>query len=197
MGPYQFVGLCRGAHIAYEMARRLEQEGARCIPGYPRHVGGREHIQLFWFLEQYWNRLIWLARVGPREQFSFINKKTREVLTNLVAHISTFVGARSLKRKHNPIHDLYFPGPDFVPRTYEGRIAVFRVANSLVNGFATHSSGGASSREAVWMYAFIPGSHSSVLREPHVQGLAAELKKYLLQYSKSPSEESLQAEPAV
>src|SRR6185369_5370406 len=26
-GPYQFVGLCRGAHIAYEMARRLEQQG--------------------------------------------------------------------------------------------------------------------------------------------------------------------------
>jgi len=187
MGPYQFVGLCRGAHIAYEMARRLEQEG--------RHVAflgildtwvGENTYNYLWFLEQYWNRLIWLARVGPREQFSFINKKTREVLTNLGAHISTFLGARSLKRKHNPIHDLYFPGPDFVPRTYEGRIAVFRVREQPRKrirdpqlGWGKLARGGVDVR-------LIPGSHSSVLREPHVQGLAAELKKYLLQYSKEP-----------
>jgi hypothetical protein len=29
----------------------------------------------------------------------------------------------------------------------------------------------------------IPGTHNSVLKEPHVQGLAAALKKCLLQYS--------------
>jgi len=145
---------------------------------------GENTYNYFWFLEHYWSRLIWLWRLGPRDQFLFINKKIRDGLTNLGNQISTSVGGRSLKAKHNPLHDVYFPGSDFVPRTYDGRIAVFRVREQPRNrirdpqlGWGKLARGGVDVR-------LIPGSHSSLLREPHVQGLAAGLKKYLLQYSK-------------
>ena len=68
-----------------------------------------------------------------------------------------------------------------MPRTYEGRITVFRVQRQprhrirdLNLGWGKLAKGGIDLR-------FIPGDHTTVLKEPHVQGLAAELKECLLE----------------
>jgi aspartate racemase len=198
-GPYQFVGLCRGAHIAYEMARRLEQEGQDvALLGILDTWVGENTYNHFWYLEQYWIRLVYLARLGLREQLSFIKKKTRDALTNLGRQISIFVGAEGFaKQKRNPLYDLYFPGPDFVPRTYEGRIAVFRVHEQPRNRIRDPQLGwGKLARGGVDVH-IIRGGHASLLKEPHVQGLAAELRKYLLQCSEQPRVTSNSAEPAL
>ena len=186
-GPYQFVGLCRGAHIAHEMARRLEQEGQHvALLGILDTWVGENTYNYFWYLEHYWSRLIYLPRLGLREQLSFTNKKIRDALTYLGNKISTLTGAGMVNPKHNPLHDVYFPGPDFVPRTYEGRIAVFRVREQPRNRIRDPQLGwGKLARGGVDVH-LVPGGHNSVLKEPHVQGLAAELKKYLMQDSKEP-----------
>jgi aspartate racemase len=180
IGPYQFVGLCRGAHIAYEMARRLEQEGQHvAFLGILDTWVGENTYNHFWYVEQYWIRLVCLARIGMRGKLSFIKKKTRDALTNLGNRIS---GADSAKPKRNPLHELYFPGPDFVPRTYGGRIAVFPVREQPRNRIRDPQLGwGRLARGGVDVH-IIPGGHASLLKEPHVQGLAAELKKHLLQF---------------
>ncbi|MFN2529809.1 MAG: amino acid adenylation domain-containing protein [Pyrinomonadaceae bacterium] len=183
-GPYQFVGLCRGAHIAHEMARRLEQEGQEvALLGILDTWVGENTYNYFWHLEQYWIRLANLARLGVRQQLSFLKKKAGNALTDLGNHISTVAGAGSPRYKQNPLYDLYFPGPDFVPRTYEGRIAVFRVREQPRYRIRDQNLGWSKLARGGVDLHIIPGGHASVLKEPYVQGLAAELKNCLLRYS--------------
>jgi len=186
-GPYQFVGLCRGAHIAYEMARRLEREGQEvALLGIIDTWVMENTYNYFWHLEYYASRLLWLTVLGLRKQLSFIKKKAQGVLRNIGDQTSTFVPADSAEHKEKPI-EVYFPGPDFVPTTYEGRIAVFRARRQPRNRIRDpHLGWGKLARGGVDVH-FIPGGHNSVLKEPHVQGLAAELKKCLRQQSEHTS----------
>ena len=176
-GPYQFVGICRGAHIAYEMARRLEQEGEKvALLGILDTWVVENTYSIFFYLEHYAGRLVWLRRLDFRNQISFIRKKARGALSR----ISTMGRSEGPRRRRNPLHEIYFPGPDFVPRTYKGRISVFRAheqprqrIRDLYLGWGKLALGGVDVH-------FIPGRHTSVLKEPHVEGLANELKKCLL-----------------
>jgi thioesterase domain-containing protein/acyl carrier protein len=189
-GPYQFVGICRGAHIAFEMARRLEQEGERVsFLGILDTWVVENTYSIFFHLEHYAGRLVWLTRLGVGEQISFIKKKAQAALS---FGDKTSKPADIAKRK---LHELYFPGPDFVPRTYGGRITVFRVQQQPRQRVRDPQLGwGKLARGGVDLH-FIPGDHTNVLKEPHVQGLAAEMKKCLLQSSEQdPLEFGLQQE---
>ncbi|HUS13006.1 MAG TPA: amino acid adenylation domain-containing protein, partial [Pyrinomonadaceae bacterium] len=190
-GPYQFVGLCRGAHIAFEIARHLEREGQQvALLGILDTWVNENTYNYFWHLEHYWTRLGSVARVGLREQLSFIKKKTRDVLAHVRMRISTVVGKGSVPRKQqNLLHDLYFPGTDFVPHMYEGRIAVFRVSKQPRSRIRDWQLGWGRLAKGGVDVNVIPGGHSSLLKEPDVQGLAAELKKYLVQHPHEPTEE--------
>ena len=60
-GPYQFIGLCRGAHIAFEMARRLEQDGQEvALLGILDTWVMENTYSIFFHLEHYAGRLVWL-----------------------------------------------------------------------------------------------------------------------------------------
>jgi len=107
-----------------------------------------------------------------KNQLEFIRKKARGVL---MSRMST-----DAKRKRNPLHEIYFPGPNFVPRTYKGRIAVFRAHRQPRQRIRDVSLGwGRLALGGVDVF-YIPGGHIGVLKEPHVQGLANELRKCLL-----------------
>ena len=168
-GPYQLLGLCRGAHIAYEMARRLEKDGEKvAFLGILDTWVVENTYSIFFYLEHYADRLVWLTRLGFRNKVSFIKKYAQDAFM------------REAKRKRNPLHEIYFPGPDFVPRTYNGRIAVFRTRRQPRQRIRDVSLGwGRLALGGVDVY-HIPGGHTSVLKEPYVQGLATELKKCLL-----------------
>ncbi|HKY27539.1 MAG TPA: amino acid adenylation domain-containing protein [Pyrinomonadaceae bacterium] len=180
-GPYQFVGICRGAHIAFEMARRLEQDGQQvALVGVLDTWVAENTYNIFFYLDHYAERLAWLTKIGLRNQLSFIRKKAQGALTNFGAKISTGEQPVSAKRKRNPLHEIYFPGPNFVPRTYKGKVSVFRARQQprqrirdVSLGWGRLALGGAD------VY-YIGGGHTSVLKEPHVQSLATELKKCLL-----------------
>ncbi len=165
-GPYQFVGLCRGAHIAYEMARRLEQEGETvAFLGILDTWVVENTYSIFFYLEHYADRLRWLTRQGIKNQISFIKKYAKGAMI----------------RQRNPLHEVYFPGPGFVPRTYDGRIAVFRARKQPRQRIKDVSLGWSKLALGGVDVYFIPGGHTSVLQEPYVEGLAAELKKCLIE----------------
>ena len=173
-GPYQFVGICRGAHIAYEMARRLEQAGQEvALLGILDTWVMENTLNYRWYLEHYTGRLVWLKGLGFRDQISFLKKKTKSALKNMISLSSTSESSR------NPIHDIYFPGPDFVPKVYEGRIEVFRVSQQPRHRIKDEQLGWGKLASGGVGVHFIPGVHTSVLKEPNVQGLANELKKCL------------------
>jgi thioesterase domain-containing protein len=172
-GPYQFVGICRGAHIAYEMARRLEQEGEQvALLGILDTWVVENTYSIFFYLEHYAGRLVWLRRLDLKNQISFIRKKARGALGR--------ISANGLKRRRNPLHEFYFPGPNFVPRTYNGPISLFRTHQQPRQRIRdTYLGWGRLALGGVDVH-FIPGSHASILKEPYVEGLANELKKCLL-----------------
>ena len=176
-GPYQFVGLCRGAHIAYEMARRLELEGQQiALLGILDTWVMENTYNIFFHLEHYAGRIVWFKGLGLKEQLRFMRKKAEKAL----AALSEKAPAPSeiARRAH---HQVYFPGPDFVPRTYEGRITVFRVHQQPRHRIRDPQLGwGRLAKGGVEVH-YIPGGHTSVFKEPHLPGLATELKKCLLQ----------------
>jgi amino acid adenylation domain-containing protein len=159
-GPYQFVGLCRGAHIAFEMARRLEHEGEKiAFLGIIDTWVMENTYNYFWQVEYYARRFAWLTLLSLKNKLNFAAAESAEV-------------------KQKPIK-VYFPGRDYVPARYNGRISVFRAHRQPRNRIRDlHLGWGKLAGGGVDVH-FIPGDHGNVLKEPHVQGLAAELKKCL------------------
>jgi thioesterase domain-containing protein/acyl carrier protein len=176
-GPYQFVGLCRGAHIAFEMARRLELEGHKiAFLGIIDTWVMENTYNYFWHVEYYARRLGWLTLRGLKKQLSFVKKKGGPV--DKTADRLPIITAESAGPNQKLVK-VYFPGPDYVPTRYGGRIVLFRARRQPHNRIRDlHLGWSKLARGGVDVH-FIPGDHGSVLKEPHVQGLAAELKKYL------------------
>ena len=180
-GPYQFVGLCRGAHIAFEMARRLQATGE--IVGF---VGILDTWVLentynrFLFVEYYFRRLVSLLRLRPHEQLRQIGKKLQgRSDSSQSGGQATTTGAGQQSR--NPVLAVYFPGPDFVPRTFAGRVAVFRARKQPLNRIRDKELGWGKLAEGGVDLHYVPGKHgASVLSEPNVQVLAEAMKKYLV-----------------
>lgn len=178
-GPYQFVGMCRGAHIAFEMARRLLAEGeAVPLVGILDTWVLENTYNKFLYVEYYARRLRASLRMGFKEQLQLVKRKTRK--GSAAAENKAGLPDNGGRQLANPM-DAYFPGANFQPKTYPGRVAVFRARRQPLNrvrdktlGWAKLAAGG------VDLY-YISGKHGApVLREPHVQMLAAEVKKCLV-----------------
>ncbi|MCU1267649.1 MAG: amino acid adenylation domain protein [Acidobacteria bacterium] len=176
-GPYQLVGMCRGAHIAFEMARRLREQGEEvALVGILDTWVLENTYNKFLYVEYYARRLRASLGLGLRDQLDLIRKKTGRSDAGEVAAASTANSELS-----NPMH-AYFPGPDFQPKTYAGRVAVFRARKQPFNRVRDKSLGWATLALGGVDLHYIPGRHGAdVLREPHVQVLAAEVKKCLVE----------------
>lgn len=176
-GPYQFVGLCRGAHIAYEMARRLEQEGQDVVLLGILDTWVLENTyNRFLYVEHYARRLRSLLRVIFNEQLSFLSRKTGD--GRPPARPTKVVTGSVATNRKNP-KSAYFPGPGFAPKKYDGSITVFRVRRQPLNRIRDRQLGwGSLARGGVKLHT-IPGEHLTFLQEPHVCGLAEELKRCL------------------
>jgi len=179
-GPYQFVGLCRGAHIAYEMVRRLEREGHEiALLGIIDTWVMENTYNYFWLVEYHASRMILRALRAIKNQFGLRNKKVQDQASNNGDELSTSAGPDYYKRKQSTLR-AYFPGRDFVPTFFEGRITVFRTQRQPHNRIRDPQLGwGKLAKGGVDLH-FIAGGHNSVLKEPYVQDLAAAVKKCLV-----------------
>jgi amino acid adenylation domain-containing protein len=187
-GPYQLIGFCRGAQIAHEMARRLQQAGQ------PVALLG---VLDTWVLENTYNKLLFVEyyyRRFNRLMRSWFKNRAKTIATvrkqlpqaapesGRATESASFIikpnnGTTQLK---NPLREVYFPGEDFVPRIYPGKITVFRVRRQPLNRIPDARLGWGKLASGDVDVRVIPGTHNTVLSEPHVQGLAEELKKVLL-----------------
>jgi amino acid adenylation domain-containing protein len=177
-GPYQFVGLCRGAHIAFEMARRLERDGQEvALLGIIDTWVMENTYNYFWQVEYYATRFAWLTLLNLKNKLNRVKKKSDNNVDKTDDGLP-LITAEGVEPKQKPFK-VYFPGPDYVPTSYGGSISVFRTRRQPRNRIRDLNLGwGKLARGGVDVH-FIPGDHDSVLKEPHVQGLAAALKKCL------------------
>jgi myxalamid-type polyketide synthase MxaB len=207
-GPYCLVGYSFGGAIAFEMARQLTESGHKvgllalvdhgCLKsGYytdlratrvarefirtlpsriKRYFGNRDRLYkryaLLWEVQQIGKTLsIGMrgepksppAAVTPAQAAGFIGAD----LSALPAHyVQVLVGLTQAWQ-------------DYVPRPYAGRLTLFRAERQDVYcshdpqmGWGHLAAGGVDVRT-------IPGSHSTIISEPHVQRLARELSACL------------------
>jgi len=177
-GPYQFIGLCRGAHIAFEMARRLEREGQEIsFLGIIDTWVMENTYNYFWQVEYYVRRFAWRTLLGLKNKLSFAKKKASNGVDKNGDELAV-ITAGSVEPKQKPFK-VYFPGPDYVPTSYSGRIVVLRARRQPHNRIRDFYLGWGKLAKGGVDVHFIPGDHNSVLKEPHVQGLAAKLKQCL------------------
>jgi amino acid adenylation domain-containing protein len=174
-GPYQMIGMCRGAHIAYEIARRLVADG--------------EQVSLLgildtWVIENTYNRLLYLGyyyrraksllrlngrQIGDLLTRKLIGEKTKDATSS----------AQAVRPPRNPMH-IYFPGPNFVPKTYNGDIAVFRVRRQPLNRVRDATLGWRRLTTGKVNVFVISGTHGTVLQKLSIADLAEALKKCLV-----------------
>ncbi len=180
-GPYQFIGMCRGAHIAFEMARRLEAEGQRvAFLGILDTWTMENTYNRIWFLEYYFRRIKALLRLAPREQIDIVKRKARDLVTKRNVRTGQAEDLSPPQQRRNRLHEVYFPGPDFVPKKYPGRISVFRIRWQPIDRIRVSHLGWANRAERGIDVHIIPGRHVGLLREPNVPILAEQLSRHLL-----------------
>jgi surfactin family lipopeptide synthetase A len=171
-GPYYIGGMCGGARIAFDMARLLEANG--------------DQVALLaildtWVIENSQNRLLWNCfYYGQRLRrfFALPLAQSWKLLRNTVPNILKRVfGSRRTQKTEWAM--AYWPSKDFVPKKFGGKITVFKIpkqpffyVRDPLMGWGTRTTGEVEVR-------LFSGVHSFILREPHVQSLARELRATL------------------
>ncbi len=166
-GPYQLIGMCRGAHIAYEMACRLQEQGETVsLLGVLDTFVMENTYNYFWYVEHYVRRLRFWLRLPAKGKINFINSQWRKVVSNR-------------RSPESVLHRVYFPGPEFAPKTYGGRVLVLRVIKQPRNRISSKDLGWSRLARGGVDVRMISGTHETLLREPHVRALAGELKEFI------------------
>ena len=172
-GPYHIGGMCEGARIAFEMARRLEAEGQK--------------VQLLaimdtWVIENTQDRRLWrihyyLRRLGVFWRQPF-DTKVRMLTKALGNRIRWWLGVKT-RTKSEWMH-AYWPGDQYVPNRIDSRITIFKAPKQPfyykkdeLLGWGPRTSGGVEIR-------VLPNTkHRLLLREPYVRELALALSEFI------------------
>jgi thioesterase domain-containing protein len=174
-GPYQLIGHCRGAHIAYEMARQLRAAGQRvALLGIVDTWVMENTLTWFW-------RLSYSAKRRASQRWRRLKQAIDSLRSSTMMDVRAAASNATTSSLRSPLHEVYFPGPGFAPRTYDGRVSVFRVRKQPFSRIRDRAlDWGRLAKGGVDLH-IVPGSHFTVLQEPNVRVLAAALQRHLLQ----------------
>jgi fatty-acyl-CoA synthase len=199
-GPYCLGGYCFGGVVAYEMGRQLEEAGedvafVGIFEGYaPASHAGRSSLwrnpqaavrflqNLPYWLQDYFR----VGRVQMQAQTRRLAKRASKVmLRKLGFQVRLDVGelvanAASIPAMHRRVMEEHIRAMRaYVPRGYNGRLALFRVRAQFLSRTPDPEMGWGRLTSAEVDVHHIAGSHGSILEEPHVQVLAEKLKRCL------------------
>jgi thioesterase domain-containing protein len=177
-GPYSLGGMCRGAHIVFEMATQLKAQGETVsfLGILDTWVMENTYSYLF-YVEYYYERARWFLKLSARAKFKFVTDKIGRSLNNVMVRLR-------LREAHGgaalpPVTAVYWPDSSFVPHIYDGPITVFRVSNQPATRIRSHTLGWEERTTGGVGVEIVPGDHNTVLREPYVQVLASRLNEIL------------------
>jgi len=195
-GPYHLSGYCGGGLVAYEMAQRLLAEGETVsllllidlyAPGALRLRDTRLTRWLRSLREERADELVERARKKVARDLTFAVSYARTMFHRLRGDTipydlrDTWLTTRFIQAMSH-----------YQIKPFPGKIVVFRASklNELMAdpgpalGWESFAQGGVSAHE-------LPGNHHTLLREPHVQVLAATLERCL----RAPNEGSHPSQP--
>lgn len=180
-GPYQLGGMCGGAQVAFEIARQLDARGKQISLLAILDTWVMENTYSnFWYCDYYVRRLCSLLRCNSIERWSFVRTKAKSLIHMLSNAL--FRRNKSPRDGHgdNPLKGIYFPGKGYALTIYQGRITLFRVHKQPYTRIHDYRLGWGKRTIGGVDVHLIPGSHETILREPHVQVLAKTLSGCLL-----------------
>jgi aspartate racemase len=202
-GPYLVCGLCWAGLVAFEMASQLREAGEEvpflalidtAYPDYERDqpVYHRARSRARTIRNLTAKNLARLRELDLRALPGFLLQR----LTNIVTRVAGVVAFRWSVRLQRPLlpefrqmpRALIHAGRSYRPRPYAGRITMFRVAARSFGhrpdpfiGWAKFAREGLEVRE-------VAGTHNTLMREPHVESLAAQLLACLERVRAKPAE---------
>jgi amino acid adenylation domain-containing protein len=166
-GPYCLGGMCEGARIAFDMARLLEAQGEQValLGIFDTWVLENSQIRWLWKINYYHLRLKGLVRMSPKEAWETVTTTMDRMLTG--------------KRTRSLWPDTYWPGEQYVPPKFGGKITLFKLprqpyfyVDDPYMGWGQRCLGGVEIQ-------FIRSKHLRLLREPYVRDLAEKLREHL------------------
>jgi thioesterase domain-containing protein/acyl carrier protein len=172
-GPYCLGGMCDGVHIAFEMARQLREAGEEVPFLVSFDAWPEENTRTRFGL---W---IWCIRSFIRQSdLSFSRKVKRIAGFSWVALTEwTFLSLR--KAETNGWISRYWPGRNFVPDRFDGRILVLRVDRQESFRISRKDLGWSDwTTDGVDVYN-VPGEHSTILRNENVSEVAVVVRREL------------------
>jgi thioesterase domain-containing protein len=170
-GPYNFVGLCQGAYIAFEMVRQLEAAN---------EVASFLGILDTWPDENTRFRSLFVADLALKRLRKLDGRTIRRAIDKIRKRIShpdvpnghTITPVESAPSKKVTMVQKYWPGVGFHPPICACAITVFKVRKQFwfrkkdeTLGWGDRTRGGVTVKG-------IPGDHETLLRQPHVRQLA-------------------------
>jgi thioesterase domain-containing protein/acyl carrier protein len=187
-GPYLLAGWCFGGLVAFEMAQQLQARSEQVsflglLDISTERVTSEELDELGLddaaFLVKLFSKDISLSldrirELGSDEQLLYVIEKVRQI--NLIPPDVGLAQARYLVqilKSHIRAAKAYIPQP------YQGRATLFRASEEATANSQDLTLGWEElATEGVDLH-WVPGNHSSMVREPHVQVLAKQLRACL------------------
>jgi amino acid adenylation domain-containing protein len=170
-GPYYIGGMCGGARIAFDMARLLEAQGQKVglLAVFDTWVIENSQRRLLWYLYYYQQRLRAFAGLPLAEKqrtfFGSLQKKLKRLSHN--------------GKNTNEWLLAYWPGKNFEPPKFGGQITVFKIPKQPFYYVRDPLMGWGKRTNGKVEIQLVEANHLFMLREPHVQGLAARLSTCL------------------
>ena len=188
-GPYRLLGWSMGGLVAFEMAQRLLAEGeevallglldARAPVAEPAPAPLDEVAILLGFAQD----------LGlPRDRLAALRDRAHEgtdaILTSIIelaqgdGLLPPDFGLAAARRHLEVFRANAAASCEYRPRIYPGPIALFRAADAPVNGDDPDLGWGGLAAGGVTVHA-VPGTHHTLVREPHARALAQRLAETL------------------
>jgi thioesterase domain-containing protein/acyl carrier protein len=196
-GPYHLGGYCFGGLVAYEMAQQLVAQG-ECVALLalmnatpPNSRFEQVRLTPAWlarFAGNSWHWLRHFLRWGSGHRRQFLARKARVWRKRLLRRgeaarrdafdAEDYVDLSDYSPQRRRLWDLHLrAAARYTPSLYPGRVTVLRTelhpflcSFDPSFGWAEYAQGGVTVK-------VVTGAHESILNEPHVQAVAAELNR--------------------
>jgi amino acid adenylation domain-containing protein len=197
-GPYHLGGYCFGGLVAYEMAQQLVARG-ECVALLalmnatpPNSSFEQVSLTPTWlarFSENSWHWLRHFLRWGSGHRRQFLARKARVWRKRLLRRgararkdeidAEDYVDLSDYSPQRRRLWDVHLrAAARYTPKVYPGRVTVLRTELHPFLCSFDATFGWAQYAQGVTVKV-VTGAHESILNEPHVQAVAAELNRCL------------------
>ncbi|WP_242057692.1 MULTISPECIES: amino acid adenylation domain-containing protein [Nostoc] len=185
-GPYFLGGASFGGTVVFEMAQQLYAQGEKVALLSLLDSAGWNNLPttFFDFVSGHLNNL---AQLKPQEKLTYIWERLEWHISKRIPKPirQVFYNLRDMDRSPQTLYTLnvleanLHASKNYLPQVYPSHVTLFRAKLKSSRRYSDPLGGwGGLALEGVEVHE-IPGDHTSILREPHVQVLAKKLKACL------------------